>query len=57
MDVIPLFCALLVELKIKGDLYHIAHRLVSADPDAAVSWYAVVSQKSIAIIFRGVITF
>jgi len=43
LDVIPLFCAMLVELNKKGDLYHIAHKLVTADPDATVSWYAVVS--------------
>lgn len=43
LAVIPLFCAILVEINRKGDLYHIAHRLVSADPDSTFSWYAVVS--------------
>lgn len=43
LAVIPLFCAILIEMNKKGDLYHIAHRLVSADPDSTCSWYAVVS--------------
>ena len=25
----------------QGELYYIAHKLVSADPDSAISWYAV----------------
>ena len=43
LAVIPLFCAILVEMNKKGDLYHVAHKLVSADPDSTFSWYAVVS--------------
>lgn len=40
---IPLFCSVLVELKKVGELYSIAHKLVSADPDKAISWFSVVS--------------
>ena len=46
LAIMPLFCAILVELNKKGDLYHIAHKLVSADPDSTISWYAVVSFSS-----------
>lgn len=45
-DVIPLYCAVLIHLGQKRDLYSIAHKLVSADPDSAVSWFAVVSALS-----------
>ena len=47
LAVIPLFCAILVEMNKKGDLYHVAHRLVSADPDSTFSWYAVVSLSDV----------
>lgn len=40
-QVIPLFCSVLIELGKQGELYFIAHKLVSANPDSAISWYAV----------------
>jgi DNA-binding FrmR family transcriptional regulator len=47
IQVVPLFCAILIELKKLGKLYHIAHKLVSNDADSAVSWFAVVSLISV----------
>jgi len=41
LDIIPLYCSVLLELGIQGELYSIAHKLVSANPDSAISWYAV----------------
>lgn len=38
---VPLYCAVLTELKKVGDLYYLAHRLVSANPDLAVAWFSV----------------
>lgn len=38
----PLLCSLLIELNKVGELYYLAHKLVSANPDLAVSWFAVV---------------
>lgn len=38
---IPLYCAVLIELNQKRDIYYTAHKLVSADPDSAVGWFAV----------------
>lgn len=32
---------MLIETNNVGELYHIAHKLVSANPDSAISWYAV----------------
>jgi anaphase-promoting complex subunit 6 len=40
-DVVPLYCSVLIELGKQGELYYIAHKLVNANPDSAVSWYAV----------------
>ena len=39
--VVPLFCAVLTELSKIGELYHLAHRLVQANPDSAYAWYSV----------------
>ena len=33
VSVVPLFCAVLTELKKVGELYYLAHKLVSANPD------------------------
>lgn len=41
VEAIPLLCSVLIELNKQGELYHIAHMLVEANPDSAVSWYAV----------------
>jgi anaphase-promoting complex subunit 6 len=41
LEIIPLFCAILIELGKVGDLYYLAHKLVSADPDSVISWFAV----------------
>lgn len=41
MQGIPLYCAVLYELNKVGDLYSLAHKLVSSDPDCAISWFAV----------------
>lgn len=38
---IPLYTAILIELNQIGDLYILAHKLVSANPDLAISWFAV----------------
>ena len=43
--VVPLFCAILTEMKKVGELYYLAHKLVSANADSAVSWFSVVSTK------------
>ena len=36
-----MYCSVLIELDKQGELYYIAHKLVSANPDSAISWYAV----------------
>ena len=41
--VVPLFCAVLTELKRVGELYYLAHKLVSANADSAIAWFSVVS--------------
>ena len=41
LEAIPILCSVLIELDKQGELYHIAHKLVQANPDSAVSWYAV----------------
>jgi len=38
---VPLYCAVLQELKKVGELYYLAHKLVKANPDSAVAWFAV----------------
>lgn len=45
VSVVPIFCALLTELKKVGELYYLAHKLVSANADSAVAWFSVVSQQ------------
>lgn len=47
VTVVPLFCALLTELKKVGELYYLAHKLVSANPDSAVAWFSVVSKPDL----------
>lgn len=42
VQIVPLFCSVLIELNKVGELYYLAHKLVSANPDLAVSWFAVV---------------
>ena len=41
LNAIPLYTAILIELNQVGDLYILAHNLVSANPDLAVSWFTV----------------
>lgn len=41
LDAVPLLCSVMIELGKQGELYHMAHQLVDANPDAAVAWYAV----------------
>jgi anaphase-promoting complex subunit 6 len=39
--VVPFYCAVLTELSKVGELYHLAHRLVQANPDSPYAWYSV----------------
>ena len=41
LDAVPLLCSVMIELGKQGELDHMAHNLVEANPDAAVAWYAV----------------
>ena len=41
VNIVPLYCAVLIELNKVGELYYLAHKLVSANPDLAVAWFAV----------------
>lgn len=43
VSVVPLFCAVLTELRKVGELYYLAHKLVSANADSAIAWFSVVS--------------
>ena len=43
VSIVPLYCSVMVELNKVGELYFLAHKLVSANPDLAVCWFAVVS--------------
>ena len=43
VNIVPLFCSVLIELNKVGELYYLAHKLVSANPDLAVSWFTVVN--------------
>ena len=38
---IPLYVAILIDMNKLGDLYYLAHKLVSSNPTLAVSWFAV----------------
>ena len=38
---VPLYCSVLTELKKVGELYYLAHRLVSANADSAIAWFSV----------------
>ena len=33
LNIVPIFCATLIELNIVGELYYLAHKLVTANPD------------------------
>ena len=41
VSIVPLYCSVLIELNKVGELYYLAHKLVSANPDLAVAWFAV----------------
>ena len=41
IQVVPLYCSVLDELKKVGELYYLAHKLVSANPDSAIAWFSV----------------
>jgi hypothetical protein len=43
--IVPLYCAVLTELKKVGELYYLAHKLVTANPDSAIAWFSVVSTQ------------
>ena len=45
VSIVPIFCALLTELKKVGELYYLAHKLVSANADSAIAWFSVVSRR------------
>jgi hypothetical protein len=47
VSVVPLYCSVLIELNKVGELYYLAHKLVGANPDLAVAWFAVVSETSL----------
>eukprot|EP00351_Strombidinopsis_sp_SopsisLIS2011_P001742 CAMPEP_0116872832 /NCGR_PEP_ID=MMETSP0463-20121206/3730_1 /TAXON_ID=181622 /ORGANISM="Strombidinopsis sp, Strain SopsisLIS2011" /LENGTH=89 /DNA_ID=CAMNT_0004513743 /DNA_START=1066 /DNA_END=1335 /DNA_ORIENTATION=- len=39
--IVPLFCSVLTELQKVGELYYLAHKLVSANPDLPAAWFTV----------------
>lgn len=41
LNVVPLYAAILIDLNKIGELYFLAHKLVSSNPEIAVSWFAV----------------
>ena len=41
LDVVPLYCSCMIELDKTGDLYFLAHKLVSSNPNLGISWFAV----------------
>jgi anaphase-promoting complex subunit 6 len=41
LNIVPLYCSILNELNKVGELYYLAHKLVSANNDLAISWFAV----------------
>lgn len=41
VNAVPLYTAILIELNKVGELYYLAHKLVSANPNLGVSWFAV----------------
>jgi hypothetical protein len=43
VSVVPLYCAVLTELRKVGELYYLAHQLVAANPESAIAWFSVVS--------------
>lgn len=38
---VPLYIAILVDMNKLGDLYYLAHKLVSSNPTLAISWFSV----------------
>jgi anaphase-promoting complex subunit 6 len=40
-DIIPVYCASLIDLKYTGELYYCAHNLIENYPNHQLSWYAV----------------
>jgi len=38
---VPLYIAILIDLGKLGDLYYLAHKLVSSNPTMGISWFAV----------------
>ena len=40
IQVIPIYIAVLIELKKVGDLFYLAHKLVRSNPNMAESWFA-----------------
>lgn len=46
-QIVPLYCAVLTELKKVGELYYLAHKLVTANPDSAIAWFCVVSSLKV----------
>lgn len=51
VSIVPLYCSVLIELNKIGELYYLAHKLVSANPDIAVSWFSVVSLMAFRLIW------
>ena len=47
VSVVPLYCAVLTELRKVGELYYLAHKLVSANADSAIAWFSVVGPNRI----------
>ena len=45
LQVVPLYCACLIELEKPGELYYLAHKLVASNPSLAVAWFAVVGTR------------
>lgn len=41
LQIVPLYCSILNELDKVGELYYLAHKLVQANNELAVSWFAV----------------
>ena len=41
VQIVPLYCAILIELGKVGELYYLAHKLVSANPDLPTAWFSV----------------
>jgi tetratricopeptide (TPR) repeat protein len=42
LDIIPMYCACMIELNKIGEIYYLAHKLASSCSEKYVSWFAVV---------------